>query len=322
MRRWALITAAVLLAGGLTACQDEPAVAPPTAPPPSLVGMMTFNICGGCERTLPAADWLQRMAAMIDLHQPDVVLLQEVCRGQYNLLNKLLSGRAEGQQAQPYSAAWRTTVDKYAECGHWKEEVGADAVDDFGLAVLVRGGKSIDHVSSWPLNAPATFEPRLLLCVDARPGGELPLRACTVKVERDAKVGADQVNEIARLANDWSRAGAVVVGGDFNVRSTAAVMKKMYSKPLGTGRFRELDDGNRQFFGTACPQADQRCRTGHGTLKENAEAKFDFLFVSEDYLVPVEIGVNPGSTDFSDHYALVGTAARAVPTASPQPSGS
>lgn len=315
MKRWRLMIGFALLAGGLTACQQTPAADPVTTSPPKLVSMLTFNACGGCERTLPGAEWRERMAKMIDLYQPEIVLLQEICRGQYNLLNAEFTERPEGDDARhAYTPAWRTTVKGHGECGQW-----TSGAKDIGLAILVRGRESVANVTYWPLSAPKTLLPRQMLCVDASPGGE-QVRACTVQIDRDAVAGPEQMGEVSRLVNDWARTGPVLLGGDFNTRSTSALMKKLYAAPIGMGRFRELDDSSKQYFGKTCPQTEDRCRTGHGTLADYPDAKSDFLFVSEPHLVPAQVAVDTGSVEVSDHYALIGTAVFARPDATAQPS--
>ena len=249
--------------------------------PPVVVSVMSFNVCGGvCHRgeVTRTAGYVARTALA---RKASVVLLQELCYGQYLKVRSLLA-------AKGYSGTFATTVQS-ASC----------AVADprhrrgFGVAVLARG--SIRGRVVKPLPTPAGAEKRVLLGVTAVVGGRSTFVAAVHLSPSAASGRQRQLAVLARYLNPKA-SRPVIVGGDFNALPDNPGLAGLYSAAAGgTGRFLEADQTH---WG--------RVERGGAATFDIAGRKIDYVFMSVGWFG------NPSAkslaTTMSDHHVYIGTA--------------
>ncbi|MEV5411650.1 endonuclease/exonuclease/phosphatase family protein [Thermopolyspora sp. NPDC052614] len=258
--------------------------------------ILSYNVCGGsCANRLSLADWTSRMVRRADLANADVILFQELCRGQYDTLRRELAGR--------YDARWVGTMSDNEGCGkQWGS--GADSSAQrrgFGLGVFVKGVGSIREERVWWLPNQDRHEPRALLCVDAVLRGRAA-RVCDTHLDWHDDTQEVQAAFVARLVTPWARRIPVVLGGDLNAEPDRPSMALFYDHSGGRGVFQEVDETDKSYFGKLCPQSASRCRSGEGT---DGERKLDYVFLSRRHFTAVE-GDAIGDEQVSDHDLLRG----------------
>lgn len=228
-------------------------------------------------------------------YQPDIVTLNEVCENQFDaLLDQLEAGG-------------------YAMDGRFgtaRPDVSTCDGSDYGNAVLSRrtilndAGEQLSH----PLPGPDGAEVRQLLCVDTPLRGR-NVKACATHLSSSGGKQATQVSDgILPVVNTWLDAGIpVLIGGDFNVRPTDDALTPLYSRDGGTGRFREMDETDFDFFTVGCRnEYAESCRSGEGTHDEVlVDPKIDYVFFSEDFAKPRG---DATTSPVSDHDPLRATA--------------
>jgi len=204
------------------------------------------NACNGGRLTVVAA-----LAHSIRRATPFAVTLNEVCENQYRWLSGHLP--AYHGRFDPTGPTCRN---------------GAR----YGNAVLARTPR-VARLGSWPLPSPAGGEPRRLMCVRTP-----DLVVCATHISYVAGNLAVQVEAVARILRGLARAGAVLLGGDFNADPGDRRMDPLYGACLGPGAggFREADAG-----GCAGRSTLDR-RVGSDVLNENtlAHHKIDYVFLS------------------------------------------
>jgi endonuclease/exonuclease/phosphatase family metal-dependent hydrolase len=245
------------------------------------VSVMSFNVCGGvCHRG--EVERTARYTARTALaRNASVVLLQELCYGQFLRIRSLLA-------ADGFSGSFATATQS-AGCasGDPRHRKG------FGVAVLVRG-------SLWgrvvkPLPTPAGVEKRLLLGVTADVGGRETFVAA-VHLSPSPAAGLDgQLAALARYLNPKA-SRPVIVGGDFNALPDNPGLGGLYSAAVGgTGRFTETDE-----MRTGVP-----ARGGAATFDTDGR-KIDYVFVSAEWFD--REWARSVATSMSDHHVYLGSA--------------
>ena len=245
------------------------------------VSAMSFNVCGAvCHRgeVRATAGYVARTAVA---RKASVVLLQELCYGQFLQVRSLLA-------AKGYSGTFATTAQS-ASC----------AVADpkhrrgFGVAVLVRGSLRA-RVVKWLPTAPGV-EKRVLLGVTAVVGGRSTFVA-VVHLSPSAAAGLQ--GQLAVLAGYLNPKASkpLIVGGDFNALPDNPGLRGLYTAAAGgTGRFIEADQ-------TRTGQVE---RGGAATFDIDGR-KIDYVFLAQRWFShPRAVSL---ATTMSDHHVYIGTA--------------
>lgn len=241
-------------------------------PPDGPVRVISLNACGAnAEHCLDGtrvtrSEWTGRMVREIYAWDADVVMLQEVCHGQWDRLRTALSG---------YHAVYAATT-RSSRCGaEW-----GNAEDGVGLAMFLRGFGFTEYAVPLAL-LPSSLdrEPRSLLCARGPVDGR-PVMACNARLASSmAQNGTGQVL-------DWLAEHAaglpVILGGDFDAGPSYGAMDRVYRSGLT-----EVDENDRDFFTDEC-RGDGRaeCRSGEETVVSGAATgapawkKFDYVFFS------------------------------------------
>jgi endonuclease/exonuclease/phosphatase family metal-dependent hydrolase len=245
------------------------------------ISVMSFNVCGGvCHRgeVTRTARYVARTAVA---RNASVLLLQELCYGQFLGVRSLLA-------AKGYTASFATTTQS-AQCaiadpGHRR---------GFGVAVLVRGPAHGRVVK--PLPTPPGTEKRLLLGVTAVVGGRSTFVAVVHLSPSPAAGLQGQLAVLARYLNPKA-SRPVIVGGDFNSLPGNPGLAGLYSAAAGgTGRFLETDE-----MRTGVAE-----RGGAATF-DTAGRKIDYVFLSDGWFGHPSAASLP--TTMSDHHVYIGTA--------------
>lgn len=245
------------------------------------VSVMSFNVCGGvCHRgeVTRTAGYVARTALA---RSASIVLLQELCYGQFLRVRSLLA--ANGYSAS-FAAATQSAECGTADPGHRR---------GFGVAVLVRGPSHGRVVK--PLPTPAGTEKRLLLGVTAVVGGRSTFVA-VVHLSPSPAAGLQwQLAVLAGYLNPKA-SRPLIVGGDFNSLPGNPGLGGLYSAAAGgTGRFLETDE-------TRTGGAE---RGGAATF-DTAGRKIDYVFVSDGWFR--HPSATSLATTMSDHHVYIGTA--------------
>jgi endonuclease/exonuclease/phosphatase family metal-dependent hydrolase len=240
--------------------------------PPHDVTVVSFNVCGGVCRRGEVEVTAQHIAATA--RTADVVLLQELCRSQFDRVRTLLAPR--GFRGR-YAAA---TVSR--GCG-----------TAFGVAVFVRA--PVLGSAVLPLPTGPGYERRALLGVTTVLGGRRTFVA-TVHLSPSPAAGLDA--QLATVADylDAHTGDPAIVGGDFNSLPAKPGLRRFYSAAAGgSGHFLEADEfrGRRPVIGGA-PTFDV------------ADRKIDYVFFSAgDFARP---SAGSEATTLSDHRVYEATA--------------
>jgi hypothetical protein len=202
-----------------------------------LLDLVQLNLCNsgwaGCYtgRSVAAA------AALIRAEEPDVVTLNEICRGDARAL-----GRDSGM-----SVSFQPAIDR---------RIGQPIVcrdgEPYGIGLLVRAPANLPaRGGTYPIQDPGGPEGRAWLCAPVAGG----LVACTTHL-----VSTNPIVALAQCRHFFAAAGAafpgrrVVVGGDFNLGDLATCLPPRYVAdsdggvqhvavvgPARTGRQRVID---------------------------------------------------------------------------------
>ncbi|MBE1490425.1 FG-GAP-like repeat-containing protein [Plantactinospora soyae] len=269
-------------------------VDPATAPN---IRTLTYNVCGAhapCQSDRDLASWTRAIKQEIDAWQTDVVMLQELCIGQWTSLRGALTG---------YRGVWASTVASASRCAKW--DAGGDT--RFGLGIFIQASTT-DRVDRFAaqLDVPDDEEPRGVLCARGPVQGRTTL-ACTTHLAQyiPPDNGSGQV---VALLDRWSAGLPVILGADLNEVPRSAAQASVLTGVPGTGRFAEVDENDRDHFDQACLVAGATaCRSGEPTVVINGvEKKFDDIFVTADDFHTVRgDAIEP---DLSDHKLLRGAA--------------
>ncbi|GAA3058115.1 hypothetical protein GCM10017562_23790 [Streptomyces roseofulvus] len=317
-------------------------------PNPANPRFLSYNVCGGKCPVYQGnvTTWRDTMISAIDNWDADVVMLQEVCYGQWIHLRNALQSRVGGDQ---YDSIWHATR-TYEGCGNqdnhkWGTWAGSSETENlFGLVILVKGSEPTitDRQVHWLPN-PAAGEERALLCGLAPVKGRMT-RVCNTHI--DFKTASfmggkwsysnprTQVEAVDYKMDEYAAAGEpIILGGDFNppVSQAADESATKYTPNLsplyhtghqgGTGIFQEVDETDTNYF-IKNNAADQPvcagmsvCRSGEATADTCSTGnsafvpiKLDFIFVSPKFtsVYGDSAACTPG---MSDHRLLRGEAA-------------
>jgi endonuclease/exonuclease/phosphatase family metal-dependent hydrolase len=209
--------------------------APRSTPPPpasSYLRVMSFNACGAACRNgeIPHTAVAIADAALGD--RASVVMLQEVCVGQYRRIGALLRG---------YGYTGRFTAPTHAR------RCGADR--RFGVALFVRGPVTGSAVLRLPTRP--GYEKRALLGVSVTLTGR-EMVVAVVHLSPSPAAGLDDQLRVLAAYLHRRADRPTVVGGDFN-----ALPGKPGMRRVAAGRYVELDARhNRPTFDTADRKID------------------------------------------------------------------
>ncbi|MFV2119364.1 endonuclease/exonuclease/phosphatase family protein [Streptomyces sp. Act-28] len=317
----ALLSTGLVLASGPGSAQaDTP---DDSWPRPRFV---TYNVCGAaCAIYEGSKDaWRDKIVSAMDNWDADLVMLQEMCYGQWTTLRDSLEDRSGGNK---YDSVWGSTLASTDGCKKW----GTDA--RYGLAIFAKGApgtinngsRTIDQL---PEETPA--EDRYLLCAKAAVAGRV-VRACNTHIDYRHDVGdpgttADdknnpraQIQWVADRTRGFANEGdPVVLAGDFNQLPKDVDMAPLYAHGGGTGVFQEVDENDKSYFtGVDCPQTGDRCRSGEATVERasgcsphaDPEGKIDYIFLSYYWFTTVRGDAAACTPGMSDHHLLRGAAA-------------
>lgn len=246
------------------------------------ITVMSFNVCGGVchhgEVTRTAAYTAQTAVA----RKASVVLLQELCYGQFLRVRSLLA-------EQGYTGTF-TAATQSKGC----------AVDDpgrhtsFGVAVLVKGQYSGRAVKILP--TPAGIEKRRLLRVTAVVGGRSTIVAVVHLSPSPGSATSAQLADVAHDLNPPAAGGPVIVGGDFNAQPGNPGLGAIYSSAAeGTGQFFEADELR---TGVA--------RRGGVPTFDTTSRKIDYVFFAAGFFTgPSALSL---ASQVSDHRVYLGSA--------------
>ncbi|MFI0984967.1 endonuclease/exonuclease/phosphatase family protein [Streptomyces exfoliatus] len=310
----ALFSIGLLLGAGTGSAQADE-VTPQTAPE---LRFVSYNVCGA-KCPLPEATdavrsaWVTGLVREIDAWDTDLIMLQELCYGQWRLIRDALAGRT-GEDS--YDTVWGASLASASDCDQW------DPVDRrFGLAIFSKGAGSIVEgtrsVTFLPEAPAKDTEDRILLCARAQLDARVA-RACNTHIDPSDAATALQVPEVAKLVEAGRQTGEpVVLAGDFNQVPGHADMNTLYNHGTGsTGRFQEVDENDKEHFTAVdCPQTEARCRSGEATASPTCSshttgaAKIDYVFLSYEWFKTVRGDALPCPPGMSDHHPLRGAAA-------------
>lgn len=294
----------VLAAAGLFASVPSTGVvsaeAPEATPP---VRTISYNVCGAytakCQSDMPLVAWADGLQGHITDWDTDVVMLQEMCKGQYDRLRQALPG---------YAGVWTSTQTSDG-CSKWGDD------RSFGQALLIKAPQSEVTGMSAELTPPGfTEEKRSVVCAKAPVDGRAVL-ACSTHLRRADATMNDTPALLERIET-WANGLPVVLAGDFNARPDYAHMDPVYAGRPGTLSFDEADGTDQQYFTDACRTAGStECRSGAPTLVDNETgtkyvSKFDFAFFThQDFRDLFSETVETGFTKVKDHLLVRSAAA-------------
>ena len=248
------------------------------------VSILTFNVCGGACRRGEVAGTAGFVARTARQRNASVVLLQELCFGQFARIRSLLPG---------YSASFARTTSSAGCAVHDPLQSG------FGVAVFVRGASTERVTQTLPTRQGA--EKRVLLGVTAMVGGR-PTSVAVVHLSPSRADGLDaQLAAVSRYAA--RRAGRpLIIGGDFNALPGNPGLGRLYSPAAGgTGRLLEADELH----------AGVLERGGAATF-DTAGRKIDYIFLSQGWFSRPR--ATSSTTSMSDHHVYLGRAAVISPS--------
>ncbi len=273
---------------------------------------VTYNVCGAsCDIYAGSKTaWRDKIVSAMDYWDADLVMLQEMCYGQWTLLRDSLQDRSSGDK---YDSVWGATLASTDGCGKW----GTDK--RFGLATFAKGGPGTINNGSRTVDflpEPTPAEDRILLCARTTVTGRA-VRACNTHIDYRGDNPKAQIQKVADITRGYANQGdPVVLAGDFNQLPKDVDMAPLYAHGGGTGVFQEVDENDKSYFtGTDCPQSGDRCRSGEATAEPGCSphvsepGKIDYIFLSYYWFTTVRgdaAGCTPG---LSDHHLLRGAAA-------------
>ncbi|MEV7522496.1 FG-GAP-like repeat-containing protein [Streptomyces sp. NPDC091371] len=287
------MAAGLALVAGLFAIAPAPAavsVGAPEGTPP--VRTISYNVCGQssvCQSTMSVDAWADGLQGHITDWDADVVMLQEMCKGQLDALRGRLPG---------YVPVW-TGSKTYDGCGKW----GGDKT--FGQALLVKGIQSEVTPMSAEVTPPGfAGEKRWVVCAKAPVDGH-PVLACGTHLRQDLDAQNDTPALMERIEG-WAGGLPVILAGDFNAVPRHAIMDPVFAGRPGTLALAEADGTDKQYFSGTCPDTAAWCRTGGPTTWDTNAGKygpkFDSTFFSrQDFGDLQSETLRTGYTKVDDH---------------------
>lgn len=288
------LAAGLALVAGLFAIAPAPAAqsaAAPAGTPP--VRTITYNVCGqttACQSTLSAAAWADGLQGHITDWDADVVMLQEMCKGQLDALRGRLPG---------YVPVWAGSK-TYDGCAKWG---GGDK--SFGQALLVKGIQSEVTPMAAEVTPPGfEGEKRWVVCAKAPIDGH-PALACGTHLRQDQDARNDTPALMERI-DGWAGGLPVILAGDFNSVPRNAIMDPVFAGRPGTLALAEADGTEKQYFPGICLETAAWCRTGAPTVWDAKEAKYgpkfdSTFFTRQDFADLQSETLKTGLTKVDDH---------------------
>lgn len=289
----------------------------PGAPPPDTVvaatapaiRVLTYNVCGAddnpdvrgriCQYQGDVATWTSAVTAQVTTVDADVLMLQELCAGQFTRLEAALAPRG-------YVTFFAGSYTP-GGCRKW----GTDT--RFGNGLLIRAPSAA--LVEAELTVPGGLEPRGLQCARAIVGGRTTL-VCNTHLAQ--YMGSDNgAAEVLDHVDDWANGGPVVLGGDFNAQPSYEALQVLRRGTPDTGAFAEVDGTDRGWFTADClAVAATACASGQPTAGDGTPdqpyRKFDHILVTaRDFHTVQATVIEPG---VSDHRMLCGAAYAEPPT--------
>ncbi|MFD5149160.1 FG-GAP-like repeat-containing protein [Streptomyces sp. NPDC058401] len=292
-QRMTRMLAGFVLVAGLFAGSASPVAAQSASDP--RVSLASYNVCGGwdaCQSPLATApgktpeqraeEWAADAVNKAKLAGTDVIMLQELCKGQYDALLPKLSGYAA------YFASRQTygPIAPLQGCRAW----GSDTA--LGQAVLFRNATA-EQVSGSPVLITAgENDVRLAVCAKGPLAGRYTL-ACSVHLSQGTAAG--DMHELTQHIQAQAGGASVIVAGDFN-RTPAHINPALAAGVPTSGPLAEADAGENK--PTAGWDANKLPEPGY-------TIKFDHVFFSsEDFASPSLKIEDPQLSKEKDH-ALV-----------------
>ncbi|MEV6304579.1 endonuclease/exonuclease/phosphatase family protein [Actinoplanes sp. NPDC051861] len=276
--------------------------------------ILHWNMAGSV-RNEGAPDVVDRLVTEIRNTQPDLVSVNEMCETQYvDLIKKL--DQAGYHMESKFHPSRVNIPDCYL---HWISPTNPTPPVTSGNAVFARGTKistkGYEFTSSDKLEERGVEigDDRSVACMTFKPMAvDKDLVACSTHLAQEN--GTDytkpeaQIRELARVFGPAADKAPFVLMGDFNRPPPNAALGTLYSEPIGTGVFSEVDEERNCFgVGNLC-EISQGGSPTHGG--HNGQ-KIDFVFVSRRfaYLNGLNVAVNTSvgtcgqdNHECSDHY--------------------
>jgi endonuclease/exonuclease/phosphatase family metal-dependent hydrolase len=295
------------LRGALLACALTLAAAAPAAADIQK-RIFSFNMCGAASHCPNQGDQhadagiVQAIEDSVADFEPQIVALQEVCRGQFETLRQELSDGSGPQLSGRFATQ------------NWDADNCNDDTKDFGVAIFSTAA-ILETYPAYNLavgdaDPPSDSEERKLLCIKVN--WAKPTRTCSTHVTNAEGTNDNgvtykhaQVKRIRDVVNPWVNDDhPVVVAGDFNAAPKWEALNPMYApwlKPAdsGNGLFVEVDQDEDELPDS--PDPDPPCRRGEDT---QGDLKIDFVFASDRHFDGTQGDAT--HSDVSDHDPLRG----------------
>jgi endonuclease/exonuclease/phosphatase family metal-dependent hydrolase len=233
--RWSLAAGCCLVAAMICAACTKASgnIAHPAA---GAVRVLQLNLCDSGIATCYTGRSVAEAARVIRAERPDIVTLDEVCRGDVSVLAHALSAAASGSTVTP---AFEPTPEQ-----HGSAPVRCRNGQEYGIGLLARarpGGHTISG-GHYPAQDPVDTEKRVWLCLHLA-----SFYACATHLaSTSAAVALEQCRYLMDTAIPAVRAregdAPVILGGDFNL-TDARAPDPQSCMPSG---FVRTDDGARQ----------------------------------------------------------------------------
>ncbi|MFF2618980.1 endonuclease/exonuclease/phosphatase family protein [Kitasatospora sp. NPDC058046] len=283
---------------------------------------LSYNVCGGkcgIYQQNPSA-WRDKTIAAMDGWDDDVIMFQEMCYAQWQLLRDSLATRA----SQPYDTVWGAALPSADGCRKWiadpLERVKPDTtLARFGLAIFVKGGTGTIDLSTRSVTMlpnPMNAEQRILLCARANVKAH-NVRVCDTHIDFTPGNQGPQVAQVASVTKSYSNQGdPVALGGDFNMPPGDANLNPLYDNHGGTGIFGEADENDTSYYAAAgCSTSESACRSGEPTEDSTCSSpttlslKIDYIFLDRRSFNTLRGDAAACTAGMSDHHLLRGAAA-------------
>ncbi|GIF00635.1 hypothetical protein Ari01nite_80990 [Paractinoplanes rishiriensis] len=255
------------------------------------VSTLSWNLAGAAQND---GDFyvVDRLMAEVTQRRPDVLLLNEICDGQFDNLSAKLaqSGWQMHGNFQVTGSGTNPTC---------FNESGGDLAE--GIAVFVRG--TVTGTQNYRFR----LDNRLVLTPSTEDLGTRGVACSIVRfstADKDAKVcvthletgypanmsAAYQAQELARVFGPEARQKPFILGGDTNIDTLPANdhIGAVYSEPLGTGEFNEVEQARACIVAKPCEELQGGTDTFLGGGPDAEQKKLDYVFADRwHFAIPV-----------------------------------
>lgn len=321
---WRTATALIILALATVAAS----ISAPTSRADNTVTLtpMVWNIAGSHASFAGGVELMQAVHQEINRTGADVVVLNEICTGQYKLLQKALQ-----QQGWPHD---RGNFSRLQVMGTHTGCKGTTAQQKVGMAIFSKRPFTAGLSSHQLFPPDPVFGDRKHFVSCATDKAQRRLRLCFTHISAVADKYAGQAETAVWHLKQYAEAGnAVMVAGDFNIQPHEPQLDSLYHGSVdtenngnNTGLYRELDDTDAFCRGYGAITKATRGRgepppcLGSGDV---AKKKIDMIFVNHSkirgtYRATVEPIPRCNGTESrplcSDHHAVTGRVTLEVPS--------